>query len=188
MSICRPSHRAAWSGRGSRCGIMTARSCLERTRWDAHTSGSPWCPSKVWKKGPIAVTMTSKFFPGGAAALGLGLLLSSWAGFAAAASSSECTRIGVCYCINAELKPVIESRISHFRELAAQQRKAGKAVGYLSVPLSPAGGGYMNLNREVAESAKASIEQRFGADFVWVLNPAMPDADIPKGRGADYML
>ena len=115
-------------------------------------------------------------------------MLSGWAGSAAAASSTECTKIGVCYCINADLKPVIESKIAHFRELAAQHRQAGKAVGYLSVPLSPAGGGYMNLNREVADSAKASIEKRFGADFVWVLNPAMPDADIPKGTGADYML
>ena len=115
-------------------------------------------------------------------------MLSSWAASAAAANSTECTKIGVCYCINADLKPVIESKIAHFRELAAQHRQAGKAVGYLSVPLSPAGGGYMNLNREVADSAKASIEKRFGADFVWVLNPAMPDADIPKGTGADYML
>jgi len=132
--------------------------------------------------------MTSKRFPGRVAAVGVGLMLSSWAGSAAAANSTECTKIGVCYCINADLKPVIESKIAHFRELAAQHRQAGKAVGYLSVPLSPAGGGYMNLNREVADSAKASIEKRFGADFVWVLNPAMPDADIPKGTGADYML
>jgi hypothetical protein len=132
--------------------------------------------------------MTSKRFPGRVAAVGVGLLLSSWAGSVAAASSTECTKISVCYCINADLKPVIESKIAHFRELAAQHRQAGKAVGYLSVPLSPAGGGYMNLNREVADSAKESIEKRFGADFVWVLNPAMPDADIPKGTGADYML
>ncbi len=132
--------------------------------------------------------MTSKRFPGRVAALGVGLILSGCAGSGAAASSTECTKIGVCYCINADLKPVIESKIAHFRELAAQHRQAGKAVGYLSVPLSPAGGGYMNLNREVADSVKASIEKRFGADFVWVLNPAMPDADIPKGTGADYML
>ena len=119
------------------------------------------------------------------AAIGL-ILLSR--GAVAAANGTECTVIGLCYCVSTELKPVIESRVAHFRDLIAEQRKAGKAVGYLSVPLSPAGGGYFNLNREVADSAKAAIEKRFGADFVWVLNPASSDADLPKGTGADYML
>ena len=83
---------------------------------------------------------------------------------------------------------MIDARIARLRELATEQRKAGKAIGYLSVPLSPTGGGYMKLNREVADSAKAAIEKRFGSDFVWVLNPAIPDTEIPNGTGADYML
>ena len=29
--------------------------------------------------------------------------------------------------------------------------------------------------------------KRFGADFVYVLNPATLDADLPKGTGPDYM-
>ena len=94
---------------------------------------------------------------------------------AQAAKSTECTKIGICYCVNSDLKPVIEARIARFRQLAAEQRKAGKAVGYLSVPLSPVGGGYMKLNFEVAEAAKASVEKRFGGDFVWVLNPGTCD-------------
>ena len=65
-------------------------------------------------------------------------------------------------------------------------RKAGKAVGYLSVPLSPAGGGNFDVNAEVARSAKAAIEKRFGADYVYVLDPG--GTDLPKGTGADYML
>jgi hypothetical protein len=105
-----------------------------------------------------------------------------------AAKSTECAKIGVCYCVNDDLKPTIESKVERFRRMIAEQRKAGKSVGYLSVPLSSAGGGNFDVNREVAASAKLAIEKRFGTDAVWVLNPATLDADLPKGTGADYML
>ena len=121
------------------------------------------------------------------AASALVATMSSSPAAAQAAKSSECTKIGICYCVGSELKPMIEARIAHFRQLAAEQRRAGKAVGYLSVPLSPVGGGYMKLNFEVAEAAKASVEKRFGADFVWVLNPGTAEP-LPNGSGADYML
>jgi hypothetical protein len=121
------------------------------------------------------------------AALSLAAAILPATGAAQAAKSTECTKIGVCYCVSADLKPVIEARIAHFRQVAAEQRKAGKAVGYLSVPLSPAGGGYMKLNFEVADAAKASVEKRFGGDFVWVLNPGSAEP-LPNGSGADYML
>ena len=111
------------------------------------------------------------------------------AGAAEPATSSECTKIGVCYCVSSEIKPAIEDKIARIRALIAEQRRSGKSVGYLSVPLSPAGGGYFNINAEVAENAKRAIEKRFGADFVWVLNPAMAESNLPKGSsGADYML
>lgn len=104
-----------------------------------------------------------------------------------AAKATECAKVGVCYCINDDLKPVIQGKVAAFRQMIADQRKAGKAVGYLSVPLTSTGGGNFNVNREVAEAAKAAIEKRYGADFVWVLNPGTLDADLPKGTGADYM-
>jgi hypothetical protein len=107
---------------------------------------------------------------------------------ASAAKVTECTKVAICYCVNDELKPVINEKIDKFRQTLADQRKAGKAVGYLSVPLSPAGGGNFNVNKDVAESAKKAIEKRFGADYVFVLNPGTLDADLPKGTGADYML
>ena len=97
----------------------------------------------------------------------------STAGAAEPAKSSECAKIGICYCVSSEVKPAIEEKIARFRALIAEQHKAGKSVGYLSVPLSPAGGGFFNLNAEVAGKAKQAIEKRFGADFVWVLNPGM---------------
>ena len=107
---------------------------------------------------------------------------------ALAAKATECTKIGLCFCVNDELKPTIATKVERFRALIAEQRKAGKAVGYLSVPLSSAGGGFFDINAEVAANAKDAIEKRFGAEFIYVVNPGTLDADLPKGTGADYML
>lgn len=109
-------------------------------------------------------------------------------GAAQAAKVTACTKIGLCFCANDELKAAIDARVERFRQLIAAERKAGKAVGYLSVPLTSTGGGNFNVNREVADGAKAALEKRFGADYLYVLNPATKDADLPKGAGADYML
>jgi hypothetical protein len=109
-------------------------------------------------------------------------------GDALAAKSTECTKIGFCYCVNGDLKTTIDSKVTRLRQLLADQRKAGKLVGYMSVPLSPSGGGNFNVNKEVAEAAKTAVEKRFGGDQVFVLNPGTADADIPNGGGADYML
>jgi hypothetical protein len=116
------------------------------------------------------------------------MAVGTWHDAAQAAKSTECTKVGICYCVNDDLKPAIAVRVERFRQHIAEQRKAGKAVGYLSVPLTSTGGGNYNVNKEVAESAKTAIEKRFGADITFVLNPATPDADLPKGGGADYML
>ena len=104
-----------------------------------------------------------------------------------AAKNTECAKVGICYCVNDELKTTISGKVERFRQMIADQRKAGKAVGYLSVPLTSSGGGNFNVNKEVAESAKAAIEKRYGADYIWVLNPGTLEADLPKGTGADYM-
>jgi hypothetical protein len=106
-----------------------------------------------------------------------------------AAKATECTKIGICYCVNDELKATIAAKVDAFRQTIADQRKAGKAIGYLSVPLTTAGGGNFDVNREVAERARAAIEKRFGADYVFVLNPGTKEADLPRSStGADYML
>jgi hypothetical protein len=105
-----------------------------------------------------------------------------------AAKVTECAKVGICYCTNDEFRAAIASRVEGFRKTIADQRKAGKAIGYLSVPLTSGGGGNFNINREVAEGAKAAIEKRFGADYVWILNPAVGDAELPRAAGgADYM-
>jgi hypothetical protein len=107
---------------------------------------------------------------------------------AQAAKATACTKLGLCYCVNDELAATIAQRVERFRQVVAEQRRAGKAIGYLSVPLTAAGGGNFDVNKEVAERAKAAIEARFGAEYVYVLNPGTLDADLPKGTGADYML
>jgi hypothetical protein len=107
---------------------------------------------------------------------------------ALAAKVTECAKIAICYCVNGDLKALIDTKVAIFRDVLAAQRKAGKAVGYMSVPLSTIGGGFFNVNVEVAAGARAHIEKRFGADQVWILNPGVPEANIPNGTGADYML
>ena len=66
-----------------------------------------------------------------------------------AAKTTECAKVGVCYCVNDELKSTIAGRIERFRQLIADHRKAGKAVGYLSVPLTSAGGGNFKILPQV---------------------------------------
>ena len=106
-----------------------------------------------------------------------------------AAKATECTKVGICYCVNDELKATIAAKVESFRQTIAEQRKAGKAIGYLSAPLTSAGGGNFDVNKEVAERAKAAVEKRFGADYIFVLNPGTKEADLPRGSsGADYML
>ena len=105
-----------------------------------------------------------------------------------AAKATECTKIPVCYCVNEDLKGLIDAKVVHFREVLTAERNAGKAVGYMSVPLSTIGGGFFNVNMEVAAAAKAHIEKRFGTAQVWILNRGVPEANIPSGSGADYML
>jgi hypothetical protein len=113
---------------------------------------------------------------------------STWQAPANAAKGTECAKVGVCYCVNEDLKPAILSMVERFRQTIAAQRKAGRMIGYLSVPLTSSGGGNFGVNTLVAESAKLAIEKRFGPDFVWVLNPGTLEADLPKGTGPDYML
>lgn len=110
-----------------------------------------------------------------------------------AAPATECTAIAVCYCINGDFKPVIEAQVSKLRSLIKAQRDAGKAVGYLSIPLSTVGGGYFNVNREVGEKTRQRVEGRLGSASAWVLNPAMAEANIPdvadkRAGGAEYMV
>jgi len=110
-----------------------------------------------------------------------------------AANVTECTGVGVCYCINADFRDAIADKVDYFRKAIAAERAKGKAIGYMSVPLSTLGGGYFGVNREVAAKVKERVETRLGPNAAWLLNPTAKDADLPTlnnvraGQG-DYLL
>src|SRR5947209_6875723 len=81
---------------------------------------------------------------------------------ASAANVTACTAVKICYCVNSDFKAAVDEKVAYFRNAIAEQRAKGKAVGYLSIPLSTVGGGYFNVNREVAAKAKQRIEARLG--------------------------
>ena len=75
------------------------------------------------------------------------------------------------------------------RQTIAEQKAEGKAIGYMSVPLSTFAGGYFALNAEVSAKTKERVEKRFGAKSLWLLNPGTPASQLPSNaNGADYML
>ena len=98
-----------------------------------------------------------------------------------------CTKINMCYCVTAAYRDAIAANVSRLRQLIADQRSAGKSVGYLSIPLSTLGGGHFGVNTEVAAQTKDRIEKRFGPGSVWILNPGAEGKLPGAASGADYM-
>src|SRR5260370_38122567 len=71
-----------------------------------------------------------------------------------AAPVTACTALNLCYCINSDNRAAIDANIARIRQMLADERGRGKSVGYLSIPLSPAGGGHFPINPEIAPPAK----------------------------------
>lgn len=102
---------------------------------------------------------------------------------------TECAIDAFCYCVRAELRSIIQQNVDDIRAQISAQKAKGKAVGYLSIPLSTLGGSYFGENVKVANETKKRIEKRFGAKALWVLNPASPGVSLPQdATGAEYML
>jgi hypothetical protein len=100
---------------------------------------------------------------------------------------TACTTINLCYCINDKNRDAIDANVARVRALIVEQKAQGKAIGYMSIPLSTVGGSYFGVNVDVAQQMKARIEKRFGAHSVWMLNPGA-EGNLPAGAsGADYM-
>jgi len=124
----------------------------------------------------------------GILAVTLCLVLSATTG-AKAGRATECTALNICYCVEQDLKPAIEANVTKIRKLMSEQKAAGKAVGYLSIPISTVGGSYFGVSSDVAARTKAAVEKRLGANSAWLLNPGESDFGLPAGaNGADYML
>jgi hypothetical protein len=132
------------------------------------------CSTQLRRVGGLAPTVL---------ALALGL-----AGHASATPVTACTALDICYCINTDYRDAITANIARVRQLIVDNKAQGKAIGYLSVPLSPAGGGYSPVNAKIAARTANDVEMRFGNRSVWVLNPGAEGSDKMKGAsGADYM-
>jgi hypothetical protein len=102
---------------------------------------------------------------------------------------TACTRLDICYCINTDYQKAIADNVKRVRDLIKDNKDKGKAIGYLSVPISPAGGGSFDLNKAIAKTVTDNVIARFGARSVWVLNPAAEGGSgmDSKASGADYM-
>lgn len=101
---------------------------------------------------------------------------------------TACTRLDICYCVNTDYRDAITENVARVRELIASNKAAGKAIGYLSVPLSPAGGGSFAINAEAAGAIVKNAAAHLGPRSVWLLNPGAEGGDKMKGAsGADYM-
>jgi hypothetical protein len=107
---------------------------------------------------------------------------------ARAESSTQCTSLGFCYCVNADLRPVMDKHVADIRKAIYAQRALGKAIGYLSIPISTIEGSYVGVNIDTASDVVARLEARMGKDFAWTLNPGAKDWTLPaNATGADYM-
>src|SRR5262249_36874286 len=75
------------------------------------------------------------------------------------------------------------------RDMIGKQRAQGKAIGYMSVPISTIAGSYYGINVKVGTEVKEQVESRFGAKDAWILNPAAVQAGRPQNAGgAAYVL
>jgi len=106
----------------------------------------------------------------------------------AAGLVTACTPLDICYCVNSDYREVIDANVARVRQLIASNKAQGKAIGYLSIPLSPAGGGSFAVNSEIAAKIAENVTARFGAKSTWLLNPGAQGGDKMNGAsGADYM-
>src|SRR5262249_7713797 len=107
-------------------------------------------------------------------------------GAARAETATECTLIKFCYCVDVELKNVIDQQVAAVRETIGKQKTQGKAIGYMSIPISTVAGSYFAINVKVGAEVKETVERRLGANDAWILNPAATQVALPPGAsGAD---
>jgi hypothetical protein len=100
-----------------------------------------------------------------------------------------CSVDKICYCIQSQMKTAIDDEVTFLRNKIQAQKSKGKAIGYMSIPLSGQNGSYFPLNVSISAKVKMDVENRFGAEFAWVLNPIASDISLPQGASqADYML
>src|SRR5262249_23644821 len=123
------SARAPSKSRAAASGLLTRAGAEAYVGSASTTRERPWprgaARARRSRTGPRINIMALVRHPFARAAhlfAGFAVALAAAPGFAAKAT--ECTKIGVCYCVNDELKPAIAAKVERFRALVAEQRKA----------------------------------------------------------------
>jgi hypothetical protein len=98
------------------------------------------------------------------------------------ANSTVKTVVGTTYCIDPAFVPEISTNVASLRAMVADARREGKLVGYISVPISPAGGGDTQINKGVSTDVKRHLEKTY-AGALWMLSPATQEATLPDVNG-----
>ena len=112
--------------------------------------------------------------------------------FRISASAQEtvtaCSLNNICYCVQKDFQKAVDDEVKVLRALIRKQKANGKAVGYLSIPLSGVGGSYFPLNARIAAKTKELVEERFGVRSAYVLNSGADEISLPHGASqADYL-
>jgi hypothetical protein len=95
------------------------------------------------------------------------VLLLSLGPLASGAARAECeppkivvtTSAGMKFFADPAFDGAIASCLQTIRQDIQSQRQAGKLVIYASTPISPRGGGHMEINLEIAASVKTRLER-----------------------------
>jgi hypothetical protein len=143
--------------------------------------------ARIAASGPNRIRSFPGIIRGGVAALML--MAMAWPTAAGAGDKfTACTRLDICYCVNSDYRDAIGANVMRVRQLIAGKKAEGKSIGYLSIPLSPAGGGSFTLNSSIAEKVAEKVTARFGGRSMFLLNPGAEAGDkMNSASGADFM-
>ena len=130
--------------------------------------------------------------------VGLVVVVVSLSGVVTGARAADCaapkavvaTIVGMKYCTDPSFDAAIANQLQIVRGDLHAQRQSGKLIVYASTPISPRGGGSMDVNLEIAASVKLRLEKEYGT-AVWVLDPGryqLPDVGGKAPGGAEYMV
>src|SRR5438105_4416709 len=96
---------------------------------------------------------------------------------------------GMYFAVNPQYTEAIKDLIGTVRNEMARATSNGRFLVYLSVPVSPRGGGHFETNNAIAEATGRAIELRFGPEIM-VLNSAgftLPTIGRTPPGGGEYM-
>ena len=97
---------------------------------------------------------------------------------------------GMYFAARPEFLPKIQNLIKQVRDKIQSARAVGRFVCYLSVPISPLGGGNFDVNNEIARRTARRLAIRFGNKLMVIDSAAYnlkDDANVGRASGGEYM-